>query len=333
MKKGFKISILVFIVLFIVLILFMKIFPGNKDNLIIERNPDFFGVTFSKKYSHELGLDWRKVYLAILDDLQVKQIRVPIYWDDIEKEKDIFTYQDYDFLIAEGSKRNVKFVISVGWRLPRWPECHAPDWTYKQNIEETQERVLVMIEKTVNRYKDNSAIVYWQLENEPFLDFFGICPPSDEDFFKRELELLKSLDKRPVIVSGPGELNMWRKEAKYGDFFGTTVYRVVWNRWLGYTRYPIPPWFYRLKAWLVDIPKDKRIIIELQAEPWVPQGKIIHLSNQEANYSFSIDQFKDNLQYALDTKFKKAYLWGVEWWYWQYEHGDKSFWELAKTLF
>jgi hypothetical protein len=333
MKQGFKISILIFIVLFIVLILFMKIFPGDKSDLIIERDSDFFGVTFSKKYAHELGLDWRQVYLAILDDLKVKQIRVPIYWDDIEKEKDVFTYQDYDFIISEGSKRNVRFIISVGWRLPRWPECHAPGWTNAQSIGETQERVLVMIEQTVNRYKDNSAIVYWQLENEPFLNFFGICPPSDEEFFKRELALLKSLDKRPIIVSGPGELNMWRKEAKYGDWFGTTVYRVVWNRWLGYIRYPIPPWFYRFKAWLVDIPEDKRIIAELQAEPWVPQGKIIHLSSQEADYSFSIDQFKDNLQYALNTKFKKAYLWGAEWWYWQYEHGDKRFWELAKTLF
>lgn len=333
MRQGFKISILVFIVLFVSLMLFMKIFPGDKSDLVIERNPDFFGITFSKKYAYELGLDWKKVYLAILDDLKAKQVRIPIYWDDIEKEKDVFSYQDYDFIITEGAKRNVKFVINIGWRLPRWPECHAPNWTNKQSIEETQAGVLLMIEKTVNRYKDNPAVIYWQLENEPFLDFFGLCPPSDEEFFKRELELLKSLDKRPVIVSGPGELNMWKKEAKYGDLFGTTIYRVVWNRWLGYTRYPVPPSFYRLKAWLVDIPEDKRIIAELQAEPWVPQGKIIHLSNQEANYSFSVDQFKENLKYALDTRFKKAYLWGVEWWYWQYEHGDKRFWELAKTLF
>lgn len=332
MKYKLKIIILVLLILILSVVVFMKIFSNTKDEVIV-KDADFFGVTFSRKYAEELGLDWREVYLAILDDLQVKQIRIPIYWDEIEKEKGVFSYADYDYMISEGSKRNVKFIISVGWRLPRWPECHAPEWTNQEGITDIQARVLVMIEKTINRYKDNGSIVYWQLENEPFLDFFGVCPPSDEEFFQKELALLKSLDRRPVMVSGPGELNMWRQEAKYGDVFGTTMYRVVWNRWLGYTRYPIPPSFYRLKAWLVNIASEKRIIAELQAEPWVPQGKIIHLSTKEADYSFSLDQFKDNLSYAKKTKFNKAYLWGVEWWYWQYQHDNKSFWELAKTLF
>lgn len=333
MKHRIKLVILIFIVLILSFVLFMKIFSIIKKEEEVKRDPDFFGVTFSRKYAEEIGLDWRETYLAILDDLQVKQIRLPIYWDEIEKEKGVFTYSDYDYMLSEGAKRDVKFVVSVGWRLPRWPECHAPAWANQESITDTQKGVLTMIEKTINRYKNNNSIVYWQLENEPFLDFFGICPPSDEEFFKKELTLIKSLDKRLIMVSGPGELNMWRKESKYGDVFGTTMYRVVWNRWLGYTRYPIPPWFYRFKAWLVKIPSEKRIIAELQAEPWVPQGKIIHLSNQEADYSFSLEQFKENLDYAERTKFKKAYLWGVEWWYWQYKHGNKSFWELARDLF
>lgn len=333
MKLPTKVFWLVLIVVLLSLILFMKIFHNSRDNIKIASNPDFFGVTFSKKYATEIGLNWKELYFAILDDLKVKHLRLPIYWDEIEKEKGVFDYSDYDFMISEGSKRNVDFVINIGWRLPRWPECHAPSWTNQEDITEIQARTLVMLEKTVKRYKDNPAILYWQVENEPFLDTFGICPPSDEAFFAKEVALVKSLDKRPVIVSGPGELNMWRQEAKYGDIFGTTMYRVVWNKVIGYMRYPIPSWFYPLKAWLVGIPADKRIIAELQAEPWVPQGKIIYLSPSEAQYSFSLDQFKSNLQYALDTKFKKAYLWGVEWWYWQYKHGDKSFWDLARTLF
>ncbi len=333
MKLPTKVFWLVLIVVSLSLILFMKIFHNPQDNIKIASNPEFFGVTFSKKYATEIGLNWRELYFAILDDLKVKHVRLPIYWDEIEKEKGVFDYSDYDFMISEGAKRNVHFVINIGWRLPRWPECHAPGWTNKEDITEIQARTLVMLEKTVKRYQDNPAILYWQVENEPFLDTFGICPPSDEAFFAKEVALVKSLDKRPVIVSGPGELNMWRQEAKYGDIFGTTMYRVVWNKVIGYMRYPIPAWFYPLKAWFVGIPADKRIIAELQAEPWVPQGKIIYLSPGEAQYSFSLDQFKSNLQYALDTKFKKAYLWGVEWWYWQYKHGDKSFWDLARTLF
>ncbi len=333
MKLHTKIFGLILIVLLLSLILFMKIFHQDNNDMVIARNPDFFGVTFSKKYAAEIGLDWHEVYLAILDDLKVKNIRLPIYWDEIEPVKDAFDYSDYDSMISEGAKRKVNFIINIGWRLPRWPECHAPAWTNGDSISTIQERDLNMLAKTVNRYKDNPAILYWQVENEPFVDVFGICPKSDEAFFAKEVALVQSLDKRPVIVSGPGELNMWRKESKYGDIFGTTLYRVVWNKFTGYVRYPIPSWFYGFKAWLAGIPKDKRIIAELQAEPWVPQGKIIYLSSTEANYSFSLGQFKSNLQYALDTKFKKAYLWGVEWWYWQYKYGDKSFWEFARTLF
>jgi len=332
MKYSKKMIYLFIIIVIIIFVLFMKIF--KKDNYLeIKNNPEFFGVTFSKTYAAELGLDWRDLYLAILDDLRVKNIRLPIYWDEIAKEKGIFAYSEYDFMISEGARRNVKFIINIGWRLPRWPECHAPEWTNQEDINEIHERTLFMLEKTVKRYQDNPSIIYWQVENEPFLNTFGICPPSNEQFFDQEITLVKSLDKRPVLVSGPGELNMWRQESKYGDIFGTTMYRVIWNKFIGYMRYPIPAWFYSFKAWLVGIPADKRFIVELQAEPWVPQGKIIYLSKNEADYSFNLDQFKDNLQYALDTKFKKAYLWGVEWWYWQYKHVDKSFWELARTLF
>lgn len=333
MKLSYKIVGLILIVVVVSLAIFIRIFNPQKNEIEIEKNSDYFGVTFSKKYANEIGLNWKEVYLAMLDDLKVKNIRLPIYWDEIEKSKGVFDYSDYDFMLTEGAKRNVHFVINVGWRLPRWPECHAPNWTNSESIESIQADTLKMLEKTVKRYKDNAAVKSWQIENEPFLNTFGICPPSDEAFFAKEVALLKSLDKRPVIVSGPGELNLWLKEAKYGDIFGTTMYRVIWNPGIGYMKYPIPAWFYRAKAWFAGIAPDKRIIIELQAEPWVPQGKIIYLSKNEAQYSFDVKQFKENIQYALDTKFNKSYLWGVEWWYWQYKHGDKSFWLFAKTLF
>jgi len=108
---------------------------------------------------------------------------------------------------------------------------------------------------------------------------------------------------------------------------------VVWNKHLGYLRYPIPSWFYKLKAYLAGIKPDNRLIIELQAEPWVPSGNMIYLSDQERQKSFSPEQFQANLQYAINLDFQKAYLWGVEWWYYQYKNADKSYWEIARTLF
>ncbi len=305
-------------------------YPVNRD---LKHEPDFFGVTFSTKFCSEMGLDWQEVYLAILDDLQVKEIRLPIYWDEIEKNEKEFDFSKYDYIISEGEKRGVNFIINIGWRLPRWPECHAPEWTNKESLEITRAKVVRMLEATVNHYKDRESVVAWQLENEPFFNEFGVCPSSDDWFFEKELETVKRLDNRPVMISATGELSLWRKEAKLADIFGSTVYRVVWGKSTGYVRYPIPAWFYRLKAKLVGVEKENRVIIELQAEPWVPHGSIIYLSEEEAAKSFDLEQFKANLQYGINIGFNKAYLWGVEWWYYKYKNGRPEFWELARTIF
>jgi len=148
-----------------------------------------------------------------------------------------------------------------------------------------------MLEAVVRHYQYNQAIFAWQLENEPFFDAFGVCPESDEEFFKRELELVKKIDSRPVMVSATGELSFLQKEAKYGDIFGSTVYRVVWGPYTSYIRYPIPAWFYRFKAYLAGIDQEDRYVVELQAEPWVPNGRMIYLSSEEEAKSFGLRQF------------------------------------------
>jgi len=328
--KAWHAAVVLIIILFFYFFKIASNYPWRQD---LRYQPGFFGVTFSTKFCSELGLDWEEVYSAVIDDLQVKEIRLPIYWDQIEKTSGVYDFSEYDYIIQEGAKRNVRFIANVGWRLPRWPECHAPEWAVKKSLAATQARAVKMLEMVVEHYKDNKAIVAWQLENEPFFDAFGVCPPSDEAFFKRELDIIKTRDKRPVMVSATGELSWWKKEAKYGDLFGSTVYRVVWGPYTGYFRYPIPAWFYRLKAYLAGIKPENRYIVELQAEPWVPNGKMIYLSPEEAALSFNFEQFKANLQYAININFKKTYLWGVEWWYYQYKKGDKSYWELARTIF
>lgn len=321
------------ILLFLILFYFFKIddnYPSKQD---LKHEQDFFGVTFSKKYCEDLGLDWKEVYLATIDELKVKEIRLPIYWDEIEKTKNVYDFSDYDYIIQEGEKRDVKFIVNLGWRLPRWPECHAPAWATNKTLEFSKIEAVKMIQEAVAHYKDNKSIIIWQLENEPFFDAFGVCPDSDEEFFKKELAAIKAIDDRPVLVSASGELSFWKKEAKYGDLFGTTLYRVVWGKFTGYIRYPFPSWFYGAKAKLAGIKQENAYIVELQAEPWVPSGKIIYLSPEEEKKSFSIEQFRANLQYSIDTKFSKSYLWGVEWWYHKHLNGDSRYWDLAKTIF
>jgi len=325
-----KITIVFIVLLFFVFFKWLNYYP-NEINL--EHKEDYFGITFSTKYTHELGLEYKEVYQAILNDLKVKKIRIPFYWDEIEKNKDEYNFEIYDYLINEGKAHDIDFIISVGRRVPRWPECHSPNWTHNMREEDVQNEILEIIEIIVNRYKENDSIEFWQIENEAFLGTFGVCPPLDENFLKSEFELVSNLDKRERIITSSGELKFWNNEAKIGDIFGTTVYRIVYNSWFGFVKYPLPTNFYHLKAKLAGIEKENMMVLELQTEPWVVNGSITQLTEKEINKSLSIDQFKANLQYSINLDLNRVYTWGVEWWYFEKLYGNENYWEIAKELF
>lgn len=309
-------------------------------NFFVDEVPEgeiIFGATFSKLYAIELSLDWKKAYVAILDDLKVKNIRLIAYWPEVESKEGKFDFRDLDFQINEAVKRNAEIILAVGRRLPRWPECRIPSWALNYEEKKQQEFLLHYIEETVLRYKNIEAIKYWQVENEPFF-MFGECPKTDVELLDKEIALVRSLDSRPVIISDSGELNSWIKARKRADIFGTTIYRVVWNNKLGYFRYPLPPTFYKFKNFIsivatgeiFDKPK-KVIVIEMQAEAWGPRP-IQYLTPEEQFKSIDFNDFKNIVSYARRVGFKENYLWGVEWWYWLKEKANEPrFWEFAKN--
>ncbi len=330
--KKFLLVVLGLILLFIIVLFILSFGPFDRKAEKIT-----WGVTFSKPYTQSLEIDWKEAYVAVLDDLKVRNLRIPAYWNEMEGPKDTFYFEDLDWQINEAEKRGTEIVLSIGRRLPRWPECHIPPWIRDESEEFQQERILIMLETVVNRYKDRSSIKAWQVENEPFLRFFGICPKPDEDFFKAEVDLVKSLDpSRPIIVSDSGELSTWLTASKYGDIFGTTMYRVVPSALRGgFTTYPLPPWFYRKKANIVNKfrPLNELIVVELQAEAWASKKFIGHMTIEESNESMSLEQFRKNIQYGRDSGIGEIYLWGVEWWYWLKLQGHDEIWNEAQKLF
>ena len=87
-----------------------------------------YGVTFSAPYAREIGINWKKAYRALLDDLKVRHLRLPAYWSEIELKRNRFVWDELDFQIEEAAKRHADIIVGVGRRLPRWPECHTPEW-------------------------------------------------------------------------------------------------------------------------------------------------------------------------------------------------------------
>ncbi len=296
-----------------------------------------YGVTFSYPYAQSLGLDWQKTYLEILTDLKVKRIRLSAYWNQIEESKGRYNFENLDFQIKEAEKNNVKVVLAVGRRLPRWPECHDPNWLKSLSLENQQNSQLSYIEAVVSRYSLSPAIEIWQVENEPFLSSFGECPKLDVKFFDTEIALVKKLDPaRPILISDSGELSFWIYSGNRGNVFGTTLYRYVFSDifkryWVNY----IPFWFYRVKGGLVRLfnPGKQLAIIELQAEPWTTKG-ITQTSVEEQFKTMSMSKFENILDVAKATGFNPQYLWGVEWWYYMKEkQGHGEYWEAARKLF
>ncbi len=294
-----------------------------------------FGVTFSQKFAQEMDLDWQDTYLAILNDLGVDKLRLVAYWPIIESEPGQYSFKDLDWQIREAARRDAQVILAVGRKVPRWPECHIPDWARSLNEAEQQERILALLTEIVSHYQGNQTIKYWQVENEPFLKGFGRCPPLDKEFLDKEISLVRQLDfdRRPIIVTASGELSCWLGPALRADVFGTTLYRIVWIEKIGHFKYPIPAVFYykraKLVKWLTGV--ERTIIVELQGEPWGPSALYETAVWKQAK-SMDLDKFKGIIGYARQTGFDEAYLWGVEWWYWRKGQGNNALWEEAKKL-
>lgn len=290
--------------------------------------PITWGATFEKDFAQKLGLNWRAAYLALFDDLEMKNIRLAARWPDIEPQEGKYNFADLDWQIEQAAKRGAKIILAVGFKLPRWPECHMPDW-----VGDKKPALLKYIETTVNRYKNEPAITTWEVENEPFLSF-GECPALDADLLDQEIALVKKLDNRSILITDSGELSLWVRAAKRGDIFGTTMYRWVWNKFLGSYKYPLPPSFFRAKERIARLfvgQEKPFIVIELQGEPWTHK-QIYEISVEEQLALMPLAEFNETIDYAKQTGFSDYYLWGVEWWYYLKEKGQGEYWERVKEL-
>ena len=142
--------------------------------------------------------------------------------------------------------------------------------------------------------------------------------------------------KKPIIITDSGELRPWRTPMQLSDIFGTTLYRVIDNPWLGPFQYPLRPWFYRTKSDLIRkvfAPQNQKTIIsEFQAEPWAMQP-LTEIPIKEQLSKFPISRLQETVDFARKTGFPEAYFWGVEWWYYLAKNDHPEYLNYAKTLF
>lgn len=296
-----------------------------------------YGMSFNTMYARELGLDWKVTYDAILGELNVRHLRLAAHWPMIEPLRDVYNFEELDYQVAQAEAVGATVVLAVGRRLPRWPECHVPEWARGEEWETQKQEIRSYITAVVERYKNNPAITYWQVENEPYLTVFAYehCGDFDEAFLTEEVALVKSLDpSRPVLVTDSGNLGTWAGAYRHGDAFGTSVYVHFWNPELGQFRTLLPPWFYRVKENVMKLRYGDKptFLIELSAEPWLV-APVTEVSLDVQFTRMDVEKFEDILAYATATRFGTQYLWGAEWWYWLHLQNESAMWERGKEVF
>lgn len=335
-KKTGKILLWILAIALVIVVLFFIYInlPAKAKN-----DDAQIGVTFSSIYAEQIGLNWREAYLAMLGDLQIKHVRLPVYWDRVEKVEGQYDFSDIDWQLEQARAHDAQIILVIGQKVPRWPECYVPKWVGEDpgNLDQARlkEKLLAFENVIINRYKNgHPEITRWQVENEPFLNF-GICSKVNVDLLDAEISNVRSLDQtRPIVVTDSGELSLWVNAAKRADIFGTTMYREVYSKEMGHWRYPIGPNFFKVKQLIIKLfaKQENAIVIELQGEPWVA-GWTIDAPVETQLASMNGEILADNIEFAKKTGMKEIYVWGVEWWYYMKTvQNNPTIWETAKIF-
>lgn len=300
-----------------------------------------YGITFVPDYAQSLGVDPQQTMDALLN-IGVRQFRLVSYWSDVEPAPGQYDFSQLDWEFAKANAAHAKIILTVGLRQPRWPECHPPAWVdTTQPDSRWQPSLEQYMTAVINRYKHNPALESYQLENEYFLQAFGLCTPQtyDRNRLISEYKLVKGLDPTHQVIIGRSDNAVGIPvHQPQPDGFSISIYRRVWdaNVTHRYLEYPFPAWFYAFLAGWQELADHKNMMIgELQAEAWPPHGQTItETPLSEQNKSINAQRLKDVFQYGKATGMKQINLWGAEYWYYRKQvlH-DPSLWNVAKQEF
>jgi len=304
-----------------------------------DRNkPLELGISFIADYAESLGLNPHQTFLALLDNMHVKNIRLVSYWSDIEPEPGKYNFSELDWEFQQAASHGAKVSLAIGLRQPRWPECHEPSWVNPEPTSVWQPQLFQFMTSVINRYKNNPALGSYQLENEFFLTVFGTCTNIDRQRLVEEAGLVRALDRHhTLIISRSQNAVGWPIGAPQADEYAISLYRRTWTPVLGrYIEYPYPAWYYAFLAGIEKIWSGKDMIIhELQAEPWAPDQKTItEISLSEQSKSLDANSLKTTFTFAKATGMRTMYFWGAEYWYYRLVTlHDPSVWNAAKQIF
>jgi hypothetical protein len=286
------------------------------------------GTTFSHRHSQHLRLPESEFQQLL--DFGFDTVRLACYWDEIEPVKGEYSFAKIRKLLDQCEDTKQRVVLSVGMKAPRWPEYYFPAWLPEKTPVGAAPFVYHFLERVIKTLREYTCISQWQIENEP-LDPSG---PGNlfipEEILRKEIEIARAFDNRPVLV------NLWGNEVKKRKFlpFTTSVADIIGLDL--YYKVPVIAQFYRgpnesdttLRN-IIGTSEKPVWITELQAEPW-EHNFIVPSSGKTP--SMNEDLLRANFERAESLEPEAILLWGVEYWLNRKIAGDPSLWNTAKQL-
>jgi hypothetical protein len=311
------------------------------------------GTSFTKWRAEALGLDYRAAFKRILA-MRFAVVRLSASWRETEE----FGYADLDWLLAEAEQARQPVLVTVGMKALGWPEFYLPSGLDPQ-VAAVQRRAIVHAREVVRRYRDNPALVAWQIENEPFNRSGPQAWTIPRRVVRAEARAVRSLDPdRPLLVttfahfdrgldsSSSRHRSRWKsrlglappaeREAlsvlRRGDILGLDVYPSIgWLDETGRERVAraAPDQIAAVAGWRrIAGAQGKRLwVTEAQAEPWEARRRS-HGQPVSVQPEAIPELVKRLLGIGVDT----ILLWGSEYWLWREDNSEPRWIEAASLV-
>ncbi|MDQ6711168.1 MAG: hypothetical protein M3Z11_11520 [Candidatus Dormibacteraeota bacterium] len=288
-------------------------------------------------------------------------VRLSASWREIDEAG----YQHLDWLIEEATSSGQRVVLAVGMKALGWPEFYVPERLEPQAPFGSDVargslggRTLKFVRDTVMRYRTNSNIVAWQLENEPFNRSGPHAWWLGRRIILAERQIVESLDPRPVIVTTFVHFSAgldrasthfrsdWmrrlgldvpaEREAlatlRRDDILGLDVYRAI-GWWKTAQEQEVARsednQLDHVRRWQ-RIAREQRKhfwITEAQAEPWEASSET-HADPLSVRPTDMLDLAAALVALEVEV----VLLWGSEYWVWREQHGDARWIESAAEV-
>lgn len=200
------------------------------------RRSTLLGISFRPPQVDVLGLDMQTTLQTLLA-YPFQLIRLGTYWNRIEPEPGVFSFDTLDWQIDAAERAGKQIILCIGpLKNFSYPEFFVPAHRLSRPF---PEHTLIspsdypsllaasteFIARVVERYKDRKGIAAWQLEHEA-VDPLGMEHSwrLDVAFVEKEVEALRRADpSRPIMMNGflptslPVGLSQWWRSRDQGD--------------------------------------------------------------------------------------------------------------------